>query len=38
LRVAPDLAAALRARARRENRSVSEIARSALREYIERAA
>lgn len=38
VRVDPDLAGALRERARRENRSVSEIARTALREYIERAA
>ncbi len=38
VRVDPDLAGALRERARHENRSVSEIARTALREYIERAA
>jgi hypothetical protein len=38
VRVDPQLAAALQARARREKRSVSEIARTALREYIERAA
>lgn len=38
VRVAPDLAEALRARARREHRSVSEIARTALREYVDRAA
>ena len=38
VRVDPKLAKALKARARREQRSVSEIARTALREYIERAA
>jgi predicted HicB family RNase H-like nuclease len=38
VRVDPKLAKALQARARREKRSVSEIARTALREYIERAA
>ena len=38
VRVDPKLAKALRARARREQRSVSEIARTALREYLERAA
>lgn len=38
VRVDPDLAKALRARARREHRSVSEIARTALREYVDRAA
>jgi predicted HicB family RNase H-like nuclease len=38
VRVDPKLAKALQARARREQRSVSEIARTALREYIERAA
>lgn len=38
VRVDPDLAEALRARARREHRSVSEIARTALREYVDRAA
>jgi predicted HicB family RNase H-like nuclease len=38
VRVDPDLASALRARASSENRSVSEIARTALREYLERAA
>jgi hypothetical protein len=38
VRVDPTLAKALQARARREKRSVSEIARTALREYIERAA
>jgi Ribbon-helix-helix protein, copG family len=35
VRVDPKLAKALQARARREKRSVSEIARTALREYIE---
>jgi hypothetical protein len=34
----PKLAKALQARARHEQRSVSEIARTALREYLERAA
>ncbi|HTZ85537.1 MAG TPA: ribbon-helix-helix domain-containing protein [Solirubrobacteraceae bacterium] len=38
VRVDPELAKALRARARKEHRSVSEIARDALREYVERAA
>jgi predicted HicB family RNase H-like nuclease len=38
VRVDPNLADALRARASRENRSVSEIARTALREYLDRAA
>jgi hypothetical protein len=38
VRVEPDLARALRARARRERRSVSEVARTALREYVDRAA
>ncbi len=38
VRVDPDLADALRARARKEHRSVSEIARAALREYVDRAA
>lgn len=34
VRVDPDLAKALRARARKEHRSVSEIALTALREYV----
>lgn len=38
IRVDPTLATALRSRARREKRSISEIARSALREYLDRAA
>ncbi|HEX5310079.1 MAG TPA: ribbon-helix-helix domain-containing protein [Solirubrobacteraceae bacterium] len=38
IRVDPDLAEALRSRARKEHRSVSEIARVALREYVDRAA
>jgi predicted HicB family RNase H-like nuclease len=38
VRVDPDLANALRDRARKEHRSVSEIARTALREYVDRAA
>jgi len=38
VRVDPALALALRARARTEKRSVSEIARTALREYVDRAA
>jgi predicted HicB family RNase H-like nuclease len=38
VRVDPDLAQALHARAQKEQRSVSEITRIALREYIERAA
>jgi hypothetical protein len=37
VRVDPQLAAALKARARKEHRSVSEIARTALREYVDRA-
>ncbi len=37
VRVDPDLALALKSRARQERRSVSEIARTALREYVERA-
>lgn len=37
-RVDPDLAEALKARAKKEHRSISEIARTALREYVERAA
>ncbi len=36
VRVDPALAEALRARARREKRSISEIARTAMREYLER--
>lgn len=36
IRVDPDLAIALKARARREKRSVSEVARTALREYVAR--
>ncbi len=36
IRVDPDLAAALRKRARQEKRSLSDIARAALREYVER--
>lgn len=36
VRVDPELAKALRVRARREKRSVSEIARTALHEYVER--
>lgn len=36
VRVNPDLAAALKVRAREENRSVSELARTALGEYLER--
>lgn len=35
IRVDPDLAQALRSRARREKRSVSDLARTALRQYIE---
>lgn len=35
VRVDPDLAQALHARAQKEQRSVSEIARTALREYVE---
>jgi hypothetical protein len=38
VRVDPALATALRSRARRERSSVSEIARTALREYLGRAA
>lgn len=38
VRVDLDLANALHARAQKEHRSVSEIARTALREYIDRAA
>ena len=38
VRVDRDLAKALRARARKEHRSVSEIARVALWEYVDRAA
>jgi predicted HicB family RNase H-like nuclease len=38
VRVDAALAKALRARARKEHRSVSEIARTALREYVDRAA
>jgi predicted HicB family RNase H-like nuclease len=38
VRVDPDLARALHLRAQKEQRSVSEIARTALREYVERAA
>lgn len=38
VRVDPELAEALRARANEEQRSVSEIARAALREYVERVA
>jgi hypothetical protein len=38
IRVDPGLAEALKARARKEHRSVSDIARTALREYVERAA
>jgi hypothetical protein len=38
VRVDPDLAKALRARARKEHRSVSAVARTALREYVDRAA
>lgn len=36
VRVDPQLAGALKARAKAEHRSVSEIARTALREYVER--
>jgi hypothetical protein len=36
VRVDPQLARALKARAREEHRSVSEIARIALREYVDR--
>lgn len=38
VRVDPALADALRARAQREKRSVSEITRAALRQYVDRAA
>ena len=38
VRVDSGLAKALRARARKEHRSISEIARTALREYLDRAA
>jgi CRISPR-associated endonuclease/helicase Cas3 len=38
VRVDPELADALKACAQAEHRSVSEIARTALREYVERAA
>jgi hypothetical protein len=38
VRVDPMLATALRALARREKRSVSEVARTALREYLDHAA
>jgi predicted HicB family RNase H-like nuclease len=38
VRVDPDLAKALQVRAHKEHRSVSEIARTALREYVDRAA
>jgi hypothetical protein len=38
VRVDPTLASALKSRARREKRSVSEVARTALREYLDRAA
>lgn len=38
VRVDPALAKALRARARMEHRSVSEVARTALREYVDHAA
>jgi predicted HicB family RNase H-like nuclease len=38
IRVDPQLANALKLRARKEHRSVSEIARTALREYVDRAA
>jgi len=38
VRVDPDLAEALQAVARKEQRSVSEVARTALREYLRRAA
>ncbi len=37
VRVDPKLASALKARARREKRSVSQIARTALDEYLQRA-
>lgn len=38
IRVDPELAAALKTRAKLEHRSVSDVARTALREYVERAA
>jgi predicted transcriptional regulator len=38
IRVGPELAEALKNRARQERRSASEIARTALREYVDRAA
>ena len=38
VRVDPALAKALRARARKEHRSISEVARTALREYVDHAA
>ncbi len=38
VRIDPTLDKALRARARKEHRSVSEVARAALREYVSRAA
>ncbi len=38
VRVDPQLAQALKARAEKEHRSVSDIARTALREYVERVA
>ena len=38
IRVDPELAEALKARAKKEQRSVSEIARTALRDYVERVA
>jgi len=36
IRVDPKLASALKARARREKRTVSDVARTALSEYVER--
>jgi CRISPR-associated endonuclease/helicase Cas3 len=38
IRVAPELTEALKVRAKEEHRSVSEIGRTALPEYVERAA
>lgn len=38
VRVDPNLAEALRTQAHKEHRSVSEVARTALREYLDRAA
>lgn len=38
VRVDPELAQALKARAQKERRSVSEVARTALREYVRRVA